>query len=223
MSPFAEGFRAMTPLLLGIAPFGAVYAVSARAAGIGLVDTQLLSLLLFAGGSQFAVVGLYASGAGILEMVLSTLLINLRHLLYGVVVRTTTRIHGPARLAAAHLLTDEAFGLHVSHGRGRPGFLLGAGLSLFVTWNLATLVGALVADALPDPRSIGLDLIFPLTFVALAVPLLRSPRVLAVAGIAGATTLLLTPLLGSGVAIVAAAVLAAAVGAIRASARPVPA
>lgn len=212
----------MTPLLLGIAPFGAVYAVSARAAGIGLLDTQLLSLLLFAGGSQFAVVGLYAGGAGMLELVLSAFLINLRHLLYGVVVRTTTPIRGAKRLAAAHLLTDEAFGLHVTHGRGRPGYLLGAGLSLFLTWNLATLVGALAAGSLPDPRSIGLDLIFPLTFVALAVPLLRSTRMVAVALIAGATTLLLTPLLGSGVAIVAAAVLAAGIGALRAPTPPEP-
>jgi 4-azaleucine resistance transporter AzlC len=216
MSPFREGFRAMTPLLLGIAPFGAIYAVSARAAGIGLLDTQLLSLLLFAGGSQFAVVGLYASGAGVVEMVLSSLLINLRHLLYGMVVRTTTPISGWRRLATAHLLTDEAFGLHVTHGRGRPGYLLGAGLSLFLTWNAATLGGALVAGSLPDPRSIGLDLIFPLTFVALAVPLLRSARVLGVALLAGAATLLLTPQVGSGVAIVAAAVLAAGVGALRA-------
>jgi predicted branched-subunit amino acid permease len=214
IGPFLEGFRAMTPLLLGIAPFGAVYAVSARAAGIGLLDTQLLSLLLFAGGSQFAVVGLYASGAGMFELVLSAFLINLRHLLYGVVVRTLTPLAGGQRLVAAHLLTDEAFGLHVTHGHGRPGYLLGAGLSLFLTWNAATLVGALVADFLPDPRSIGVDLIFPLTFVALAVPLLHSKRVLGVALFAGAATLLFTPLMGEGLAIVAAAVLAAAAGAL---------
>lgn len=213
-SAFALGFRAMLPLLLGVAPFGAIYAVSARAAGMSLFDTQLMSLALFAGGAQFAAVGLVASGAGGLELVLSTLLINFRHLLYGVVVRTTTPITGVRRLVAAHLLTDEAFGLHVIHGRGRPGYLLGAGLCLFLAWNAATLVGALLAGGFPDPRRIGLDLIFPLTFVALAVPLLRQRVSWLVAVLAGGATLLLTPRLGSSVAIVCAALLAAGIGAL---------
>ena len=210
---FGAGFRAMTPLWIGVVPFGAVYAVTARAAGLGLVETQLMSLLLFAGGAQFAAVGLIAAGAGPWTLVSTTLLINLRHLLYGVVVAATTELRGVRRAVAAHLLTDEAFGVHVAHGRGRPAFLIGAGLSLFVVWNAATLAGALLARSLPDPYAIGLDIVFPLAFLALLVPLVRDRRSLAVALTSGLAAWGLGVVLEPGAALLAATALAAGIGA----------
>ncbi|MFO8149851.1 MAG: AzlC family ABC transporter permease [Trueperaceae bacterium] len=212
-SGFGAGFRAMVPLWIGVVPFGAAYAVTARTAGLDLVETQLMSLLVFAGGSQFAAVGLIAAGAGPWTLVSTTFLINLRHLLYGVVVAATTELRGVRRAVAAHLLTDEAFGVHVAHGRGRPAFLIGAGLSLFVVWNAATLVGSLLARSLPDPQAIGLDIVFPLAFVALLVPLVRDRRTLAVAGIAGLGAWGLGAILEPGATLLAAAALAAGVGA----------
>lgn len=210
---FGAGFRAMVPLWIGVIPFGAAYAVTARAAGLGLLDTQLMSLLVFAGGSQFAAVGLVAAGAGPWTLVSTTFLINLRHLLYGVVVAATTDLRGARRLLAAHLLTDEAFGVHVAHGRGRPAFLIGAGLSLFTVWNVATLVAALLARSLPDPQAIGLDIVFPLAFLALLVPLLRGRRAVAVACLAGLAAWGLRAVLAPGAALMVAAALAAGVGA----------
>ncbi len=212
-SGFGAGFRAMVPLWIGVVPFGAAYAVTARTAGLDLVETQLMSLLVFAGGSQFAAVGLIAAGAGPWTLVSTTFLINLRHLLYGVVVAATTELRGVRRAVAAHLLTDEAFGVHVAHGRGRPAFLIGAGLSLFVVWNAATLVGSLLARSLPDPQAIGLDIVFPLAFVALLVPLVRDRRTLAVAVIAGLGAWGLAAILEPGATLLAAAALAAGVGA----------
>lgn len=212
-SGFGAGFRAMVPLWIGVVPFGAAYAVTARTAGLDLVETQLMSLLVFAGGSQFAAVGLIAAGAGPWTLVSTTFLINLRHLLYGVVVAATTELRGVRRAVAAHLLTDEAFGVHVAHGRGRPAFLIGAGLSLFVVWNAATLVGSLLARSLPDPQAIGLDIVFPLAFVALLVPLVRDRRTLAVAVIAGLGAWGLGAILEPGATLLAAAALAAGVGA----------
>jgi 4-azaleucine resistance transporter AzlC len=220
---FGAGFRAMVPLWIGVVPFGAAYAVSARTAGIDLVHTQLMSLLVFAGGSQFAAVGLIAAGAGPWTLVSTTFLINLRHLLYGVVVAATTELRGGRRLLAAHLLTDEAFGVHAAQGRGRPAFLIGAGLSLFVVWNAATLVGSLLARSLPDPHAIGLDIVFPLAFLALLVPLLRDRRSLTVAGIAGLAAWGLGAVLEPGAALLVAAALAAGIGAaLPAAAREAP-
>jgi 4-azaleucine resistance transporter AzlC len=210
---FGAGFRAMVPLWIGVLPFGAAYAVSARAAGIELVHTQLMSLLVFAGGAQFAAVGLIAAGAGPWTLVSTTFLLNLRHLLYGVVVAATTELRGARRLLAAHLLTDEAFGVHVAHGRGRPAFLFGAGLSLFVVWNASTLVGSLLARSLPEPHAIGLDIVFPLAFLALLVPLVRDRRTLAVAGIAGLGAWGLADVLEPGAALLVATALAAGIGA----------
>ncbi|MFU8887882.1 MAG: AzlC family ABC transporter permease [Trueperaceae bacterium] len=220
---FGAGFRAMVPLWMGVAPFGAAYAVTARAAGIDPVHTQLMSLLVFAGGAQFAAVGLIAAGAGPWTLISTTFLLNLRHLLYGVVVASTTEMRGGRRLLAAHLLTDEAFGVHVAHGRGRPAFLIGAGLSLFVVWNAATLVGSLLARSLPEPHAIGLDIVFPLAFLALLVPLLRDHRTLAVAAIAGLGAWGLGAVLEPGAALLVAATLAAAIGAaLPAAAREAP-
>jgi 4-azaleucine resistance transporter AzlC len=203
----------MVPLWAGVVPFGAAYAVTARAAGLSLLDTQLMSLLVFAGGAQFSAAGLVAAGAGPWALVATTFLINVRHVLYGLALGATTPLHGWRRLAAAHLLTDEAFGVHVAHGRGRAPFLLGAGLSLFVVWNAATFVGALFAHRVPDPAAIGLDLVFPLAFLALLLPLLVHRVALVVAASAGAIAWALAPLAGFGVAVLVAGVAGAAIGA----------
>ncbi len=210
---FHAGFRAVLPLWIGIVPFGAAYAVSARAAGIGPFETQLMSLLVFAGGAQFAAVGLVAAGAGPWTLVSTTLLVNLRHVLYGVVVGATTPLRGGHRWLAAHLLTDEVFGVHIAQGRGRAGFLMGAGVSLYLVWNLATLAGSLLAHAMPDPGAIGLDIVFPLAFLALLVPLLRDRPAVLVAASAALGTWAASHLLGPSLALTVVAPLAATLGA----------
>jgi len=211
---FRAGFRAVLPLWIGIVPFGAAYAVSARAAGIGPFETQLMSLLVFAGGAQFAAVGLVAAGAGPWTLVSTTLLINLRHVLYGVVVGATTPLDGRRRWLAAHLLTDEVFGVHIAQGRGQASFLIGAGVSLYLVWNLATLAGTLLAHAMPDPGAIGLDIVFPLAFLALLVPLLRDWPALFVAVSAALGTWAASHVLGPSLALTVVAPLAAALGAV---------
>ncbi|MGL6278253.1 MAG: AzlC family ABC transporter permease, partial [Gaiella sp.] len=80
---FGRGFRAMVPLWLGVIPFGVAYAVLARDIGLSIVETQALSVLVFAGSAQFSAVGLIAAGSGGASIVLATLLLNVRHLLYG--------------------------------------------------------------------------------------------------------------------------------------------
>lgn len=210
---FVDGLRAMVPLWAGIVPFGAAYAVTARAAGLSLLDTQLMSLLVFAGGAQFSAVGLVAAGAGPWTLVATTFLINLRHVLYGMALAASTPLRGWRRMIAAHLLTDEAFGVHVALGRGRAPFLLGAGLSLFLVWNASTFLGALFAHRVPDPSAIGLDLIFPLAFLALLVPMVLGRTALVVAIVSGALAWSFAPLLGFGIAVLVAGLAGAGLGA----------
>jgi 4-azaleucine resistance transporter AzlC len=182
---FRHGFRAMMPLWLGVAPFGLAYAVIARDAGLSLVETQALSLLVFAGSSQVSAVGLIARGAGSLEIVLTTFLLNVRHVLYGLSLGRQVPMTPRERLVGAYFLTDEAYGVSVARGARRFPFVLGAELSLFLTWNVATFAGALLGGVIPDPERLGVDFVFPVAFLALLVPLLRTRAEVVVAVFAG--------------------------------------
>ncbi len=184
---FGRGFWALAPLWLGVVPFGVAYAITARGAGLSLLETQALSVLVFAGSAQLSAVGLFAAGAAGLEIVLTTLLLNVRHVLYGVALVRELPLTRRQRPAAAFFLTDEAFGVVAAARERSFPFLLGAELSLFVMWNLATLAGFLLGAAIPDPEQLGVDLIFPLAFLALLVPLVRTRVELAVAARLGST------------------------------------
>jgi 4-azaleucine resistance transporter AzlC len=210
---FYAGFRAMIPLWVGVIPFGMAYAVSARSAGLGFLDTQLMSLAVFAGSAQFTAAGMFAVGASPLALILTTFVINARHLLYSLTLGQRTALSGPQRAAAAFLLTDEAFGVVLGASSTGAGFLFGAELSLYLVWNLATLVGSLLGGLVPDPEALGLDVVFPLAFLALLVPLIRRPVDLLVAVASGAAGLLASRLVPTGLAVLLVGVLGALLGA----------
>ena len=201
------------PLWLGVAPFGLAYAVIARNAGLSLVETQALSLLVFAGSSQVSAAGLFARGAGGLEIVLTTFLLNVRHVLYGVSLGRRVPLSPRERPIAAFFLTDEAYGVSISRGARTFRYVLGAELSLFLVWNLSTLAGALVGGAIPDPERLGVDFVFPVAFLALLVPLLRTRGEVMVAVFAGAFAWALAQGLPGGLPVLGAGVSGALLGA----------
>lgn len=219
---FSRGFRAMVPLWLGVVPFGLVYALTAREAGLSVIETQALSLLVFAGSAQFSAAGLFGAGAGGLSIVLTTFLLNVRHVLYGVSLSRSVPLTTRQVPVAAFFLTDEAFGVTTTaRGRTFP-FLLGTELSLFATWNLATLAGALSAAAIPDPERIGVDVVFPLAFLALLVPLVRGRVELVVALVAGALAWGLAQVLPGGLPILVTGIAGSLLGAWATRDRPAP-
>ncbi|MSO57767.1 MAG: branched-chain amino acid ABC transporter permease [Thermoleophilia bacterium] len=217
---FRKGFLAMAPLWLGVIPFGLAYAVTARDAGLSVLETQVLSLVLFAGSAQVAAVGLMGAGAAALEIVLTTFLLNVRHLLYGVSLARTVPLRPREVPIVAFLLTDEAFGVAAARGARTFRFLFGTELSLFFTWNLATLVGALAASEIPDPAALGVDIVFPLAFLALLVPLLHTRVELLVALSSGALAWVLAQALSAGPAILLTGVGGALLGAALVRGRP---
>ena len=210
----------MAPLWLGVVPFALVYAVLAREAGLSLLETQALSALVFAGSAQVSAVGLFGSGAAALGIVSTTFLLNVRHILYVLSLGRRIPLSRRQRPVAAYFLTDEAFGVVAASGERTFAFMLGAELSLFGMWNLATLGGAIAGSAITDPAELGIDLVFPLAFLALLVPLVRTRVELVVAVSSGAIAYVAARGLPGGLPILLTGVVGSLLGAALTSGRP---
>jgi branched chain amino acid efflux pump len=173
------------------AGFGFVYGLAARTAGFSPLEAGAMSVVVFAGAAQFAAVGYVAGGFSWLAIVLLTAFLNARHLLYSAALAPWYADRPKAeRAAMAHLLTDEAFALSITHfrrlgRRDRWGYWFAAIGATFIPWNLATVAGVLVGGAMPDPSRFGLDIVFPAAMAGLAVALVTGRREL-VAAIVGA-------------------------------------
>ncbi len=171
--------------------FGLVYGLAARNAGFSPVEAIAMSVLVFAGASQFAAVGLVTGGLAWPGIVLLTALLNARHLLYSAALAPWFRNRSKTRRASmAYVLTDESFALSIAHFQrlghlDEPGYWIGAITSTYIPWNVMTAVGALLGGQIADPSRLGLDVVFPAAMAGLAVGLVTARREL-VAAIVGA-------------------------------------
>lgn len=190
---FRAGFLTTMPLWLGVAPFGAIYAVSALAAGLSPAQTLAMSLFVFAGASQFTAAGLFAAGVAPITIVITTLVINARHTLLAASVAPFVRNARPATKALlAFQLTDESYAIGMRRwlaNTGSVGYQLGSNISLYVIWQASTIAGMLLGTLIPDPSAYGLELVFPLTFIGLLAPLLKERISMTVAVLAAALAL----------------------------------
>lgn len=180
------------PLLAGVAPFALIYGVLAVNAGLPPAAAIAMSLIAFGGSAQIIATKQYALAVPAPVMVLTTFVVNLRHILYsasmGAYVQPLAR---PWKWLLAYLLTDEAYAVTIVRYQ-QPGaeahkhwFFLGAGLTLWATWQITTIAGVVVGRQLPE--SWALDFTLALTFIGLLAPVLRDRAVLAAAGAAGLT------------------------------------
>jgi 4-azaleucine resistance transporter AzlC len=188
------GALATLPFWPGTALFGLVYAVTARVSGLSGPEIVGMSVLVHAGSAQFAAVNLIAGGAGTLSVVFGTAITNARSLLIGASIAPHIAAQ-PLwwRLLYAFHLTDESYAVATTHflrGDATPGYVLGANLGMVVPWLGSAVAGVLVGAAIPTPSRWGIDLVIPLTFLGLLVPLLRSRRAVGVALCSGALALL---------------------------------
>jgi predicted branched-subunit amino acid permease len=202
--------------------YGTSFGAVSVAAGLSVAQTCALSLLMFTGASQFALVGVVAGGGTPLAGAVTALLLGTRNTLYGLRVGPLLGWTGPRRAAAAHLLLDESTAMSVSRptrSLARVGFLT-TGLAVFVLWNLFTLVGAVAGQALGDPRTYGLDAAVGAAFLALLWPRLSERRNRVVALAAAALALALVPVTAAGVPVLAAGGVALLAGVLLRGARP---
>jgi len=167
--------RDVAAICAAVAIVGLAFGALATAAGISLGMTVALSLLVLAGGAQLMVVATIAAGASPWMAVLGGLLINARHIPFGLAMSGLVADRWRGKLLAAHLLVDEVVAF--SRAQDEPRRVRVAywfcGLALLVTWNVSTLVGAWLGDAVPDPERFGIDAAFPAALFALLLPALR--------------------------------------------------
>lgn len=205
---------------LGVAIATGTYGISFGAVGVAsgldVAQTCVLSLLMFTGASQFALAGVLGAGGSAVSGALTALLLGTRNTLYGLRMAPLLGYRGWRRAAAAHVLIDESTAMAVNRSDrelARTGFWT-TGATIFVLWNLTTLVGAVAGEQLGDPRDLGLDAAVGAAFLALlwprlATPLARVTALLAALVAAGAVTA--TP---AGVPVLVAAGVAVLVGAL---------
>lgn len=197
--------------------YGVSFGAVAVAAGLSPLQACTLSLLMFTGGSQFAMVGAIAGGAQPLAGAATAVLLGIRNAFYGLRLSPVLGVRGGRRLVAAHLVIDESAamgGAQSTVAAGRLAFWA-TGSAVFVGWNAMTLVGAVGAAALSDPAVLGLDVAGPAAFVALLAPRLRDVETWAVALTAATVGVAAAPLVPSGVPVLLAAGVAVAAGLIR--------
>jgi predicted branched-subunit amino acid permease len=186
--------------------YGASFGAISVSSGLSVAQTCVLSLLMFTGASQFALVGVLGAGGSGLSAAATAMLLGTRNTLYGLRVAPLLGFQGRRRVAAAHLLIDESTAMSVTRGSradARLGYLVTGG-SIFVLWNLFTLLGAVGGNAIGDPRTYGLDAAVGGAFLALLWPQLRVRGHQVVAVLAVAVALGLVPLAPSGVPVLAA-------------------
>lgn len=202
-----DDLRDALAIAAAIGLVGMSFGALASAAGLPLAMSVGLSLLVLAGGSQFLVVAVAAAGGSMVAGVVGGLLLNARHLPFGLAMGPIVADRPPARLLGAHLLIDEV----VAFARAREPFGLAraraaywtCGLLLLLFWNAGTVVGALAGAAVPDPHNFGLDAAFPAALLALLLPTLRRADARRVGLAAAAIALVATTFLPAGLPVLA--------------------
>lgn len=190
---------------LGIGVATGAYALSfgaiSTAAGLSLLQTMALSILMFTGASQFALVGVIASGGSVWTGAATAALLGTRNALYGARLSSLLDVRGPRRVAAAHFVIDETTAMAIARESAPESRLAfwATGLAVFTLWNLGTVIGALATHALPDPRVLGFDAAPPAAFLALLAPRLRAREPMAVAILAAVVALAVTPFVPAGI------------------------
>lgn len=215
-SQFLAGVRDLLPILLGVMPFGLIYGIAAVNAGIPPLQAFLMSSIVFSGSAQFAATQLIANGALASVVIVSIIVVNLRHIMYSATISPHfSRIPFWRKMILAYLLTDEAFAMTITRYNAEPDmphkgwYFLGAGMALWTTWQAATAVGVFAGGQVPAAWS--LDFTIALTFLALSIPSIRD-RSTAVAAVVGGLSAILLREMPFQLGLVTAAVLGIAAG-----------
>lgn len=210
------GVKAGVPVMMGFIPVGIAYAIMARQGGFSVAQTCLMSLSVFAGASQMMAAGMYGQGAGMAAIILTTFILNLRHIIMSVcVAERMGKVPLPARFLAAFGVTDESFAIFTTTERKNCTlwFFLGIITVTYSSWNVGTLIGAVFSDLLPALVTVALGVSLYAMFTALLVPGIKGNFRLAVLVVFTAVlNIALSQFVDSGWAIIASTLICAFIG-----------
>lgn len=181
-----KGALAVMPLSIAVIPWGILAGSLALDAGLNPFESQAMSAIVFAGAAQLVAVGMIKAGLGLGSILITTLLITSRHFLYSMAMRPhISPLPLKWRLILGFLLTDELFAITAKSTPSKETpqrfdrwYALGAGLSFYLVWNIATAAGILVGNTIPNLDSWGLDFAIAATFIAIVTPQINQPSIL---------------------------------------------
>ena len=178
---FLAGGRDTFPLMLGAFPFGMIYGALAVTAGLSKSATITMSALVFAGSAQFIAVGLVAAHAPVAIIILTTFIVNLRHMLYSATLLPYLKnLPQRWRIPLAFWLTDETFAVTVHRYRREDSaayghwYQLGSSIAMYLNWQFWSFIGLFLGDRIPDASNWGLDVAMPITFIGMIIPFVKS-------------------------------------------------
>ena len=213
-SLFLTGFKAMAPLWAGAIPAGAAFGVIALDASLTAVETVLMSSLVFTSAGQVSAVAFLAEQASNVLIVATVAALNIQLVLLGLAIGRQLQLRGLEKVLTAWFLTDGSFAIAAGRGPLRMPVLVGAGVSMYVGWNLGTVLGVVAGRAVADVQALGVALIVPLCFLAVLAPLLRSMPAAAAALGGVSAALALVQVVPSGVAVLGGGLAGCGLGAL---------
>lgn len=199
---------------IAVATYGVSFGALGTTSGLTIAQTCALSILMFTGGSQFALVSTLASGGTGLSGALAAILLGTRNTAYSMRMNPLINAKGPLKMLASHLTIDESTAMGLAQdeksfdGRATKLAFWSTGLSVFVLWNLATLTGALAATSIGDPKTLGLDAAIGAGLFALVYPQIQSKRQLSIALGGALVALSLASFVSPGIPIISASIVA---------------
>ena len=186
-SEIRRGFFSALPIMMGFVPLGIILGAQASQVGISTLGSYLLPAINFAGGSEFAALGLWQAVPPVLMIVVTTFLINSRHIIMGAALAPYIRQESGLRIMLIYLLMcDETWSLSFQDIQRRSNnkqspfsfhyyyyyyYYLGVGLSLWLSWSFSALCGSLLGRFLGDLSQWGFAMALPATFIGLSIGL----------------------------------------------------
>ena len=198
---FIEGAIDTIPLMIGAIPFGIIYGTLSQSSDLSVYGALALSSIVFAGSSQFVALGLIASGSSIFIIIVTTFLINLRHLLYSFSLRHhLSHLPQKWKIPLSFGLTDETFAVTIKHYSDinshdlKHWYFLGSFLFFYFNWQIFTVVGIIFGSSFPEIKDWGLEFAMSATFIGIVIPYLKSKPMIITAIVSSTLVLILKDL-----------------------------